>query len=72
MKYGARFNMTINSTSPAKMFPNKRKENDIILANSLINSRTPTNVPTKYGLCNGLIKNFLAYLEIPMVAIPKN
>ena len=31
-----------SKTSPAKILPNKRKENEIILANSCISSRIPT------------------------------
>ncbi len=33
----------VKSTSPAKIFPNKRKENDNILAASKISSKIPTN-----------------------------
>ena len=33
---------TMSKTSPAKMLPKSRKEKDMILMNSLINSRMPT------------------------------
>ena len=34
--------ITVSKTSPAKIFPNNRKENEIIFENSEINSKIPT------------------------------
>ena len=51
-RYGTKNPTIIKSTSPAKMFPNNRNENDTILAISEINSRRPIKVGTPFRLKN--------------------
>src|SRR3989344_6980796 len=65
-KYGTKYAMTSIKTSPAKMFPKRRKENEMRRAISEKNSMIPTTKPI-----NDLkLKNLPAYLNAPMVRIP--
>ena len=43
--YGTKNPTTISSTSPAKIFPNRRKVKEMTFENSLMSSRRPTKVP---------------------------
>jgi hypothetical protein len=67
MKKGARNPTITKSTSPAKIFPKRRKENEIILMNSEINSRRPTK--EKMGLFK--VKNFERCFLKPRAKIPR-
>lgn len=62
--------MTRRSTSPAKMFPKRRKVNEIIFAVSETISKMPTKQPM--GSLNGLTKNLPPYPLRPSIVKPKN
>src|SRR3990172_650359 len=66
-KYGIKKPTIISSTSPANTFPKRRKENEIILMNSEINSSMPTN--EKIGFF--MVKNFEKCFFAPRASAPK-
>ena len=64
---GTKCLMTSNKTHPAKIFPNRRKENEIKRAISEKSSITPVKNPkTELRLTN-----FPLYFKKPIVVIPK-
>ena len=66
MKYGAKKEIIVNKTSPAKTFPNNRKDKEIILANSEIISK----IPIKKSIGPLKLKYFPKCANIPTEAIP--
>ena len=66
MKYGAKEEIIISKTSPAKTLPNNRKDKEIIFAISEINSR----IPIKNSIGPLKLKNFPKCANIPTDAIP--
>ena len=66
MKYGARKKIMVNSTSPAKTFPNNLKVNEIIFAISEIISSMP--IKKFIGLLK--LRYFPRCLNTPTDAIP--
>jgi hypothetical protein len=65
--YGAKNEIIVNKTSPAKTFPNSLKDNEIILANSDIISKIP--MKKLIGLLK--FKYFPICLKLPTAVMPK-
>jgi hypothetical protein len=66
MKYGTKKEIIVNKTSPAKTFPNNRKVNEIIFANS----ETSSSIPIKKSIGPLKLKYFPKCLNAPTDAIP--
>lgn len=66
IKYGARKEIIVSKTSPAKTFPNNRKDKEIIFANSEISSK----IPIKKSIGPLKLKYFPKCLKTPTDAIP--
>ena len=66
---GAKKPITTSKTSPAKIFPNNLKENEIIFASSEISSRNPTKIQSDLGAD---LRKLSGVMENPSEAIPKN
>ncbi len=66
MKYGAKKEIIVISTSPANTFPNNRKDNEMIFANSEIASK----IPIKNSIGPWKFIYFPKCLNVPTEAIP--
>ena len=66
IKYGAKKEIIVSKTSPAKTFPNNRNDKEIIFASSEISSK----MPIKKSIGPLKLKNFPKCLNTPTDAIP--